>query len=84
MNGHHIPVVVVVTLALVVLGGLAFIGFLATTGTAIPDQLDRLVSTALGALGAILATTRGGTDATPVVVENRGREEAIPVEPTGD
>ena len=80
MNGHHIPIVVVVTLAVLVVGGAAAIAFLAFTQTPIPDQLDRLVSTALGALGAILATTRGGTDATPVIVENQP-DNPVPVEP---
>lgn len=59
--------VVVVALALVVVGGLAAVTYLATTQTPIPDALDRLVFTALGSLGTLLAKTAmetGGQDDT--------------------
>lgn len=80
MNGHRIPVIVVVTLAVLVIGGAAAIAFLAFTQTPIPDQLDRLVSTALGALGAILATTRASDDPpTPVVGADGGPVETVDV-----
>ena len=70
--------VVVVALAVVVVGGLAAVTFLASTQTPIPDALDRLVFTALGSLGTLLAKTavEGGQveivndDANPVPVED--------------
>ena len=70
--------VVVVALALVVVGGLAAVTFLASTQTPIPDALDRLVFTALGSLGTLLAKTAlegsqveiVNDDANPVPVED--------------
>lgn len=60
MNSDLFPVrVVVIALAFVVVGGLVAVVFLASTGTTIPDALDRLVFTALGSLGTILAKTSG-------------------------
>lgn len=56
--------VVVVALALVVVGGLGSIVFLAATQTPIPDALDRLIFSALGATGALLAKTSGTATAT--------------------
>jgi hypothetical protein len=69
--------VVVVALALVVVGGLGAVVFLASTQTPIPDAMDRLVFTALGSLGTILARPTGGT--TPVEVVNDD-EAPVPVE----
>ena len=78
MNADHFPTrVVVIALALVVVGGLGALVFLASTGTTIPDALDRLVFTALGSLGTILA--RPGSDTQDVQVMNEP-EDAIPVE----
>lgn len=51
--------VVVIALAVVVVGGLGAIVFLASTQTPIPDALDRLVFASLGALSALLAKTSG-------------------------
>lgn len=62
--------VVVGTLALVVVGGVAVMALLATTHTAIPDQLDRLVSLCAGGLIALLAKTSTGDDAQDVQVVN--------------
>ena len=70
--------VVVVALALVVVGGLGSIVFLASTQTPIPDALDRLIFSALGALGALLAKT-SGTVAEKVEVVN-GPADPVPVE----
>jgi hypothetical protein len=49
--------VVVIALAIIVVGGLGSIVFLASTQTPIPDALDRLVFSALGAISALLAKT---------------------------
>ena len=58
MNPDLFPTrVVVLALALVVVGGLASIVWLASTQTTIPDALDRLVFTSLGSLGTLLAKT---------------------------
>ena len=73
--------VVVITLAILTLGGAAAISYLSFTGTTIPDQLDRLTAGAVGALVGILASTRTGT--TPVTVENRPGDP-VPVEETAD
>lgn len=69
--------IVVCTLAVIAVGGFASISYLAFTGTAIPDQLDRLIAGAVGALIGILAATRTGT--TDVQVVNEGPGEAVPV-----
>ena len=73
--------VVVVALALVVVGGLGSIVFLASTQTPIPDALDRLVFSALGAIGALLAKTSGMTD--QVEITNTPADP-VPVEAGGD
>ena len=73
--------VVVVALALVVVGGLGAIVFLASTQTPIPDALDRLVFSALGAIGALLAKTSGMTD--QVEITNTPADP-VPVEAAGD
>lgn len=70
MNGKAIPTIVVVTLAILAVAGLGLMGFLATTQTPIPDQIDRLTVGAVSALAAILATTRGATETQQVVVKN--------------
>lgn len=57
MTDHFPTRIVVVALAIVVVGGLAAVTFLASTQTPIPDALDRLVFTALGSLGTLLAKT---------------------------
>ncbi len=75
MNGRQIqiPFVVVVTLAIVTISGLASMVYLAACGTAIPDQIDRLTVGASSALAAILATTRAGDEPpTPVVGADGG------------
>ena len=73
-NGS-IPVIVVTTLALVAVGGLAIMGYLAFFEKPIPDQIDRFAFGALTAIGAILATTRSET----VTVANQP-DEPVPVE----
>lgn len=77
MTDHRIPLIVVGALAIVVVLGGAWMGYLASTSTAIPDQLDRLVVGALGGLVGILATTRGGDTPQRVTVENE-ETDAIP------
>jgi hypothetical protein len=63
--------VVVVALAVVVVGGLGAVVFLAAVQTPIPDALDRLIFSALGALSALLAkTTATVPDPTQVEVVN--------------
>jgi hypothetical protein len=78
--------VVVVALAFVVTAGLGALVFLASTGTTIPDALDRLIFTALGSLGTILAKTSGAVPE-PVQVMNEPADP-VPVnnaaEPIGD
>lgn len=59
--------VVVVTLALGTLGSLASISYLAFTGTAIPDQLDRLAFLIAGAIVGTLARTSSGAEQVEVV-----------------
>lgn len=72
--------VVVVALAIGVLGGLAALSYLAFTGTAIPDQLDRLITFLAGGLTTVLVSTKSspGDETTPVTVVNEGAAEAIP------
>lgn len=80
MSDRRIPLIVVLTLAAVVVVGTGFMGYLATTQTPIPDQLDRLTFGALTAIGAILATTRSSSEPQPVVGPDGG---AVPVEEVG-
>lgn len=61
--------VVVIALAVVVVGGMGAIVFLASTQTPIPDALDRLVFSALGAIGALLAKTALSATPGPAQVE---------------
>lgn len=51
---------VVVTLAILSVGGFLSIAYLAIIDAPIPDQLDRLVAGSLAALVGILAATRTG------------------------
>lgn len=68
MNSDNFAVrAVVCTLAIVTVGGFAAIAYLSSTQTPIPDQLDRLVAGAMGALIGILAATRTGTAEVSVV-----------------
>lgn len=60
--------VVVCTLSVATVVGIGLIGYLATTGTTIPDQLDRLITLMAGGLLGILSRTSSGT--TPVEVQN--------------
>jgi len=77
--------VVVVALALVVVGGLGAIVFLASTQTPIPDALDRLVFSALGAIGALLAKTSGTVADPPAQVQiTNTPADPVPVEAAGD
>jgi TRAP-type C4-dicarboxylate transport system permease small subunit len=79
-SGTSFPVmVVVVTLATISILGMGIMGYLAMTQTPIPDQIDRLTFGALTALGALLATTRGNDQSTPVTVVNNS-DQAVPVE----
>lgn len=73
MTDHRIPLIVVVTLSIGVLVGLASMAYMAMTQTAVPDQFDRLVTFLAGGMTGILATTRGN-DPQAVVVENKGPE----------
>jgi hypothetical protein len=72
--------VVVIALAIVVVGGLGSIVFLASTQTTIPDALDRLVFSALGAISALLAKTAVSIIPGPTQVEVTNTAEApVPV-----
>lgn len=73
--------VVVVALAVGVLGGLAALSYLAFTSTAIPDQLDRLITFLAGGLTTVLVSTKTSTpeEPTSVQVVNQGPSEALPV-----
>lgn len=71
--------VVVVTIAAGAVIGLIVVGYLATTGTAIPDQLDRLVTLFAGALIGVLARTSSSSDAQQVQVVNQPADP-VPVE----
>jgi hypothetical protein len=75
--------VVVIALAVVVVGGLAAVVFLASTETPIPDTLDRLVFSALGAISALLAKTAVSvaTGTTPVEITNTA-DAPVPVSET--
>lgn len=73
--------VVVLALALVVVGGMGSIVFLASTQTPIPDALDRLVFSALGAIGALLAKTAISVTPGATQVEVTNTPDApVPVE----
>lgn len=75
---------VVFTLAAVVLGGVAAMVFLTATGRLIPDQLDRVVSVSLGAIGGILAKTSSSGDDEPQQVEVVNEPtNAVPVDTAG-
>lgn len=87
MSSDHFAVrVVVVTIAAGALLGLAAVGYLSTTGTAIPDQLDRLVTLFAGALIGVLARTSsstGGEGEAPTAVEVvNDPDAAVPVAET--
>lgn len=84
MTSDHFAVrVVVCTLAIATVIGICLTGYLATTGTAIPDQLDRLITLMAGGLLGILSRTSsaGGQNEPPqqVQVVNEGPAEAVPV-----
>ena len=80
MTSDHFAVrVVVVTIAAGAIIGLVAVGYLATTGTTIPDQLDRLVTLFAGALIGVLARTSSVDDTQQVQVMNEPAEP-IPVE----
>lgn len=70
---------VVVVLGTVVVIAMTGIVWLASTGTAIPDSLDRMGFAALGAIGALLARTSTGNGPAQVEVVNEP-EDAVPVE----
>lgn len=53
---------VVVTLAVVVVGGVAAMALLTAVHMAIPDQLDRVINLAAGGLIALLAKTSTASD----------------------
>ena len=79
MNSDLFPTrVVVLALAFVVLGGLGAIVFLAATQTTIPDALDRLVFSALGAISALLAKTSGAVVDKVEVVNDA--DDPVPVD----
>lgn len=71
---------VVLALAMVVVGGMGSIVFLASTQTPIPDALDRLVFASLGAISALLAKTAISVAAgsTPVEITNPA-DNPVPV-----
>lgn len=71
--------VVVVALAIGVLGGLAALSYLAMTQTAIPDQLDRLITFLAGSLATVLVTTRTHNDEPQQVVVNNPPSDPVPV-----
>lgn len=75
MTSDHFAVrVVVVTISAGAILGLVAVGYLATTGTAIPDQLDRLVTLFAGALIGVLARTSSTDDAQQVQVVNEATD----------
>jgi hypothetical protein len=70
--------VVVCVLGIGVLGGLAALAYLAMTQTAIPDQLDRLITFLAGGLASVLATTRSsGEEPQPVQVTNTTTDPVV-------
>jgi hypothetical protein len=75
--------VVVIALAIIVVGGMGSVVFLASTQTPIPDALDRLVFSALGAISALLAKTAVSTIPGPTEVQVTNTE-ADPVPVTDD
>ena len=58
MTDRRTITVVVTSLALLCLGGLAGVVFLAAVNQDIPDLVSNVVTTSLGALAALLASTR--------------------------
>lgn len=86
MTASRVVMSVVVLLGLFALGGLAGTIYLIDHEKAAESVavVSGLTGTALGALGAVLASTKSGPDAgaapLPVTVENVGAGEAVPVE----
>ena len=70
--------VVVVAACVLAVGGMVGMVAMAFIGIAIPDQIDRVVSLALGGALGLLAKTSTGTE--QVQVANEGAAEAIPTE----
>lgn len=58
MTDRRTVFLVTLALALVVLGGLGGVVFLTAVGRPLPDVLSNITTTALGALGALLVSTR--------------------------
>jgi hypothetical protein len=74
--------VVVVTLAVATIFGMGLTGYLAVHDSAIPDQLDRLITLMAGGLLGILSrTSSGATETQPVKVVNKDHER-VPVDET--
>lgn len=78
MTDRFVIRVVVIGLAVAVLGGLVGVVFLAAMETAIPELLGYIITTALGALGGILART--SSEPVPVTVQ-QPHGDPVPVEP---
>lgn len=68
MNTDRLTIrTVVITLAGVVLGGVGSMVFLTAIHIPIPDQLDRVVSLALGGIVGLLAKTSSSDTPPPIV-----------------
>jgi hypothetical protein len=67
-----VVMIVAVTLAIVVVGGLGLCALLSAIGAPIPDILPDAIKVALGSLGTLLATTRVGV----ATFVQQGREQA--------
>lgn len=81
VNSDNFAVKLVVVTACLVAGcGTALMAWLSFVHLAIPDQLDRITTLALGGALGILAKTSTTTDPQPVQVVNEGQAEAVPVE----
>lgn len=81
MTSDHFAVrVIVATIALGSILGLGAVAYLAITGTAIPDQLDRLVTLFAGAVIGVLARTSSTDDTQQVQVVNEAKDP-VPVDP---
>jgi hypothetical protein len=72
---------VVIFLGIAVLLGIALGGYLAANDHNVPDFIVATVSGALGALGALLASTRNSDEPTPVNVVNAA-VDPVPVDTT--
>lgn len=79
MTDRFVIRVVALSLGALVVGALVAAAVLAGMEKDLPELIDRMAMTALGALAALLASTRASDVVTPVTVVNEARDP-VPVE----